>query len=133
MQLKSLDQERQAELIAEAQGRELLEELSLQEIQDLWKAEHRRAACNFLLDMGNVGHYCYSDRSEIEVSATHWARAESGKHLVLSFEAKYSHNDLNLVMDPFAETHCVYYWVEPDGSLTWVSDSFKARVSTTPP
>jgi len=125
MKLQQLDSKKQAELIAVAQGQELINKMELDELDSLWHKEHQQAASEFLTQNNYNAYYRYHDRHGINVSSCWWEREGfDEEQLVLIFGAMYAGNDINLIFDPCKDQHWVYYWVAADGSLTWATDEF---------
>jgi hypothetical protein len=128
MQLQPLDPKKIAEMTAIAQAQELLKTLTLEELDAIWHKDCQAKAKAFLSEAGYRGYYQYRDRQAISVSACCWSREGfDDDQLVVIFGAKYSHTDLDLILDCHSEEHWAYYWVEPDGALTWAQDEYAKK------
>ncbi len=123
MKLQQLDSKKQAELVAVAQGKELIKSFGADELDALWRKDCQQAASEFLAENDYNAYYRYHDG--INVSSCWWERdGHDGEQLVLIFGAMYAGTDINQILDPCKDQHWVYYWVESDGSLTWAQDEY---------
>jgi hypothetical protein len=116
MKLQPLDDRTQAELIGIAQAQQLLDTLETNNYR-LFPEKTRENALRVLQSEDPLGHYDYRTIYTV-VEATHWIRdGYEKKQLVIIFCAKPS-NPNTLCSD-----HSVFYWVEADGSLSFIKDS----------
>jgi hypothetical protein len=128
MKLQPLDNNKLAQMTAIAQAQELLTTLTLDELDAIWRKDCQAKAQAFLGEAGYRGYYRYHDRHAISISACWWSRdGFEGDQLVVIFGAKYSHTDMDLIVHCGSDEHWAYYWVEPDGALTWAQDEYAKK------